>query len=100
MGGSHAAAAGAGAERRAEVGAMLVRGTFLIDRKNGGFAAAGEDVVTMFAVAAREAGEGEEVQTEYADEPFHVAKITEMRRNSCLDWRTKARRWRGVCRCC
>lgn len=74
--GSGTTAAVAGTERGAEVVAMLVRGAIVRFGKSSCLAAAGTGIMPVFAVAAREAGQGKDVQAEYAEKPFHVAKVT------------------------
>lgn len=74
----------AGAERRAKIIAVLVRGaTVPVGFEADHLLRPGWLSMPMLAVVAREADEGEQVQAEYAEKLLHAAKVTGKAGKSC-----------------
>lgn len=84
--GSGTTTAVAGTQRGAKVVAMLVRWTVVRFGKGGSFATAGTGIMPVLAVAAREAGQGKDVQAEYAEKPLHVTKVTAFQKDCFFLW--------------
>ena len=55
---------------------MLVRRAVVVFGKHCCFPIAGSSLMPVLAIAAREAGQGKQVQAEYAEKLLHVVKVT------------------------